>query len=71
MKEGREIRELIQVCYDIGDYDTRKREVNALLKSGKELKCRRLIVISDDYEAEATIEGRKIRFIPLWKRLLE
>lgn len=71
VKEGRKIKELIQVCYDAGDYDTKKREVSALVKSGKELKCRKLIVITDDYEAEETIDGRKIKFIPLWKWLLE
>lgn len=71
VKEGRKIKELIQVCYDTGNYDTKKREVSALLKSGKELKCRKLIVITDDYEAEETIDGRKIKFTPLWKWLLE
>lgn len=71
VKEGRKIKELIQVCYDTGNYDTKKREVSALLKSGKELKCRKLTVITDDYEAEETIDGRKIKFIPLWKWLLE
>lgn len=71
VKEGRKIKELIQVCYDTGNYDTKKREVSALVKSGKELKCRKLAVITDDYEAEETIDGRKIKFIPLWKWLLE
>ncbi|MBI2663867.1 ATP-binding protein [Candidatus Woesearchaeota archaeon] len=71
VKEGKDIKELIQVCYDTGNYDTKKREVNALLKSGKELKCRKLIVITDDYEAEETRGGRKIKFIPLWKWLLK
>lgn len=71
VKEGNKINELIQVCYDTGNYDTKKREVSALVKSGKELKCRKLTVITDDYEAEETIQGRKIKFIPLWKWLLE
>ena len=71
VKEGRNIKELIQVCYDTGNYDTKKREVSALLKSGKELKCRKLTVITDDYEALESADGRKIKFIPLWKWLLE
>ena len=70
VKEGRNIKELIQVCYDTGNYDTKKREVSALLKSGKELKCRKLTVITDDYEALESADGRKIKFIPLWKWLL-
>ncbi len=71
VKEGKKIKELIQVCYDTGNYDTKKREVGALLISGKELKCRKLIVITDDYEALEVADGRKIKFIPLWKWLLE
>ena len=71
VKEGKEIKELIQVCYDAGNYDTKKREVSALLKSGKEMKCRKLIVITDDYEALEAADGRKIKFMPLWKWLLE
>ena len=70
VKEGRNIKELIQVCYDTGNYDTKKGEVSALLKSGKELKCRKLTVITDDYEALESADGRKIKFIPLWKWLL-
>jgi len=70
VKEGRNIKELIQVCYDTSNYDTKKREVCALLKSGKELKCRKLTVITDDYEALESADGRKIKFIPLWKWLL-
>ena len=71
VKGGRNINELIQVCYDTGNYDTKKREVSALLKSGKELKCRKLTIITDDYEALESAGGRKIKFIPLWKWLLE
>jgi uncharacterized protein len=58
------------VCYDTGNYDTKKREVGALVKSGRELKCRKLTVITDDYEAEESADGMKIKFIPLWKWLL-
>ena len=71
VKKSTTITELIQVCYDVDNYDTKKREVSALLTSGKELKCRRLIVITDDYEAEEITDGRKIAFIPLWKWLLD
>ena len=70
IKKGKEVKELIQVCYDISNYDTKKREVSALVKSGKESKCRKLVIITADDEAEESLEGGKIRFIPLWKWLL-
>lgn len=70
IKEGLKVRQLVQVCYDITDYDTKKREVGALVKASKELKCKNLLVITDEYDAEERIKGGKIKFIPLWKWLL-
>ena len=70
VRQGRKINELIQVCYDVGNYDTKKREVMGLVKASKELQCGKLTVTTDDYEAEETLCGRKITFVPLWKWLL-
>lgn len=71
VKQGLKVKQLIQVCYDIEDRDTRKREIRALLKASKELKCKNLLVITEDYEAEEKIKGKKIKFMPLWKWLLQ
>ncbi|MBN2014594.1 MAG: ATP-binding protein [Candidatus Altiarchaeota archaeon] len=74
VKEKSKIKELIQVCYDIEDLETKEREINALIRAGEELRCNNLTVVTDDYEAEETTENqktkRKIRFIPLWRWLL-
>ncbi|MBI5065609.1 hypothetical protein HZA97_05215 [Candidatus Woesearchaeota archaeon] len=43
-------KQLIQVCYNIADPITKKREVTALLKASKELKCSNLLVITENYE---------------------
>jgi len=64
------VEQLIQVCRDVADADARKRETRALLKAGKELKCKNLLVISENYEAEQRADGRKIKFVPLWKWLM-
>ena len=66
VKRGNEVQELIQVCYNINEYDIKKREVSSLVKAGNELKCKNLTVITGDYEATEN----NIRFIPLWKWLL-
>ncbi len=75
IKEGAKIKQLIQVCYDISDVKTMERETRALIKAGKELKCRNLLIITEDYEAEKQVKWfgnrGKIKFIPLWKWLLE
>lgn len=71
VKEGFKIKQLIQVCYNINDYDTKKREVRSLIKASKELKCNNLLVITEDYENLERIKNKKIKFIPLWKWLLD
>jgi len=71
VKEGTMIKQLIQVCYDLDDISTRKREIKALLSASKELKCNNLMIISQELETEERIKDKKIKFIPLWKWLLE
>jgi len=70
IKKGVKIKELIQVCYNLEDHNTREREINALLKGSEELKCSNLLVITWDYEKEEKIKKKKIKFIPLWKWLI-
>ncbi len=71
IKEGGKIKQLIQVCYDIDDYETKKREVKALVKAGSELKCKNLIIITWDQKFEEIYKERKIKFVPLWEWLIE
>lgn len=73
--EKSKVTQLIQVCYSLTDTKTKNRELRALLKAGQDLKCKNLVIITDNYEAELSkkwfgITG-KIKFIPLWKWLLE
>ena len=74
VRQGLKVKQLIQVCYDLNDIKTKEREIRALVKSSKELKCRDLLVITDDKEGEEQTAWfgikRKIKFIPLWKWLL-
>ncbi len=64
------IIQLIQVTYASDRSDIKDREVGNLLVASKELHCGNLLVITWDYEAEENIKGKKIKFIPLWKWLL-
>ncbi len=70
VKEGLKVRRLIQVCYDVENVETKKRELRALIKASNELKCSNLLVITKDYEGEETIGKKKVKFIPLWYWLL-
>ncbi len=74
IKEGSRVKQLIQVCYDLGSEKTKQREIRALLHASKNLNCKDLLIITEDYEAEEDLEWfgtkRKVRFMPLWKWLL-
>ena len=71
IKEGLKIKQLVQVTYASGRDEVERREIKSLLKAGRELKCKNLLVITWDYEGEEEIENRKIKFVPLWKWLLK
>lgn len=70
IKEGIEIKQLIQVTYASGRDEINEREINTLVKAGKELGCNSLTVVTWDYEEAENYEGKTVRFIPLWKWLL-
>ncbi len=70
-KEGRKVAQLIQVTMEPPSFGMPGREAKALLKAGKELKCGNLLVITRDTEEEKTAENRAIKYVPLWKWLLE
>lgn len=71
LKHGLKVKQLIQVCCDINDYDTKKRETKALLKASKELNCDNLFVITEDYEAVEELNGKRVVYIPLWRWILQ
>jgi hypothetical protein len=70
VKKGNMISELIQVCRDVSDEETVERETRALIKASKELKCHNLTIITDDTDSEKEYDGKKVKFIPLWKWLV-
>ncbi|MEM5874724.1 MAG: DUF4143 domain-containing protein, partial [Candidatus Aenigmatarchaeota archaeon] len=70
IKNGLEIKQLIQVTYASSKDEIEKREIKALLKASELLKCENLLIITWDYEDELKIENKSIKCIPLWKWLL-
>jgi len=71
IRENRKITELIQVCYDLKNVETKERELSALIKSSEELGCNKLTVIAWDDDKVEIYKEKKIKCIPLWKWLLE
>jgi len=68
--KGERIEQLIQVCYDISNEETKMREYAALIKASNTLRCNNLILINFFKEGEERIKGKRIKLIPLWKWLL-
>ncbi|BBL45717.1 AAA+ superfamily ATPase [Nanobdella aerobiophila] len=70
VKEGNNIKQLIQVSY-INNYDEiDKREIRSLLKGYNLFNKPELLIITWDYEDNKIIDNINIKFIPLYKWLL-
>lgn len=71
VKEGLKVSKLIQVCYDARPAETRKRELAGLVAALDEFKLESGSIVTWDQDEVEKIRGKTIRYIPLWKWLLE
>ncbi len=71
IKNGLNVEQLIQVCWNINDYKTKEKEIKALLKASDELKCDDLLIVNQDKEGKETIKNKKINYISLATWLLK
>lgn len=71
IKNGTKVNELIQVCWDVSDHETKRREVKSLVKAMEEFKLKEGLVLTSDFEGEEKIKGKQILYKPLWKWLLK
>ena len=69
VKEGNQFTQLIQVTYELTP-ENEKREVNSLLKAGKELGCKNMTILTWDQEDLIKKGGKEIVVKPLWKWIL-
>ena len=66
-RQGPQIHQLIQVCYDMTSPKTEKREVESLIECAKELKCDNLLIITNNDEREINKDGHNIKVLPFIK----
>jgi predicted AAA+ superfamily ATPase len=71
LKNGYQVVELIQVCYDIKNPDVEEREVKALVEAGRELNVTGLTVLTWNEKRFVEKDGMTIHVKPLWEWLLE
>lgn len=70
VKEGLKPTEVLQVCWDITNKKTKKREIKGLITALKTFNLKKGIIITEDYFGTEIVEEKKITFVPLWKWLL-
>ena len=70
IKESLKVKSAIQVCWNIEDLKTKKREINSLIAGLECLKLKEGLVITQDYENVENHKGFEIKFTPLYKWLL-
>jgi predicted AAA+ superfamily ATPase len=69
MEKGK-IRDVCQVSFDVSEAKTKHRELRALLRALAFFNLKEGLIVTEDLEADETIDGCLIRYVPLWKFLL-
>lgn len=67
---GEEVTQAIQVCYSLTEKN-KTREIAGLLEAMDKFNLSEGMIITDDVEGIEEYEGKSIRFVALWKWLLE
>ena len=67
LREENHIKALVQVCYDMSNEKTEKREVGSLIECAGELKCDNLIIVTNNDERTIRKEGYTINALPITK----
>lgn len=66
-RNGIVIDSLIQVCYDMSNPKTEKREIDSIVECAGELKCNNLIIITENEERTIERNGYLIKVLPINK----
>ena len=67
LRKGAHIERLVQVCYDMSNPKTEKREVDSIVECAGELKCRNLTIVTNDEERTIEKDGYTIAVVPVSK----
>lgn len=71
IQEKNKIISAIQVCYDLADPKTKERELKSLLYACDKFGLKEGIIITKDLDKEEKINNKIIKYIPLYKWLIE
>jgi len=65
LRKGTHIEQLVQVCYDMSNAKTEKREVDSLIECAVELNCRNLVIVTNNDERVIEKDGYRINVVPV------
>ncbi|MFH1294639.1 MAG: ATP-binding protein [Candidatus Aenigmatarchaeota archaeon] len=71
VRHGMKTTAAIQVCWDMRNENTKKREVDALLDAMKEFKLKKGLIITESSEGEESFDDKVVEYVPLWKWLVD
>jgi hypothetical protein len=71
IQTGTGVKELIQVCWDMKDKETRDRELGGIREAAAVTGCQKMTIVT--YEQEETVQDEQgtIRIVPAWKWFLQ
>ncbi len=61
---------LLQVCYDLSDAKTRRRELQALAEAGEELGAKSGLMLTWEEEGRESYQGVEVEVMPVWRWVL-
>ena len=67
LRKGTHIEQLVQVCYDMSNAKTEKREVDSLIECAEELNCSHLVIVTNNEERCIEKDGYRIGVVPVAK----
>ncbi|MBR4467881.1 MAG: ATP-binding protein [Bacteroidales bacterium] len=67
LRKGTHIEQLVQVCYDMSNVKTEKREVDSLVECADELNCSNLVIVTNNEERTIEKDGFRIDVVPVAK----
>lgn len=62
---------IYQVCYDISNDKTRKREIKGCIAAAKATKCKNIFLITNYEREDIKADGYTIKAVPIWEWLIE